>query len=456
MASRSIQFALMIALISGADAQVSATYDSVARAITRTALSQNRSIEMLRELCAIGPRLSGSDQAAKAVQWSKATMERLGFDNVRLEPIMVPHWVRGPKEEAVVYPERRRMLMPVAVTALGGSISTPADGIIGEVVEVKTFEELRALGERARGKVVFFNRPMDRTQMNTFAAYGGAVNQRGAGAIEAAKVGGIAAIVRSMTTRIDDFPHTGAMYYVDSIPKVPAAAISTHDAERLSELLKTEPGSRLRLTLSCETLPDVESANVLGEIRGIEFPDEVIVIGGHLDSWDKGDGAHDDGGGCVQSIEALRLMKELGLRPKRTIRAVMFMNEENGLRGGLGYAAVERPGERHIAAIESDEGAFAPRGFGVGDSAAYVKIKTWERLFAHMGADRIERGGGGADISPLMRKGVPGIGLNVETHRYFDHHHSGNDTVEWVNERELALGASALAILAYMIAQEGL
>jgi Zn-dependent M28 family amino/carboxypeptidase len=246
------------------------------------------------------------------------------------------------------------------------------------------------------------------------------------------------------------------MHYQDSVLQIPVAAVSTHDAERLSELLRIEPGTKVRITLSCKTLPDVPSSNVLGELRGSERPDEVIVIGGHLDSWDKGQGAHDDGSGCVQSIEALRLLKELGLRPKRTIRAVMFMNEENGLRGGIAYAAVPRPGERHIAAIESDEGGFAPRGFSVGDSAAYVRIKAWEPLFAHIGADRISLGGGGADISPMMRAGVPGIGLNVETHRYFDHHHSDNDVVEGVNERELALGASALAILAYVIAEEGM
>lgn len=437
-------------------AQVPAKHDSIARAIVRTALVQNRSIELLRELCDIGPRLSGSVQYEQAAQWSKATMERLGADRVWLEPVMVPHWVRGDKEEAVVYPAKRRMLMPVKVAALGGTIATPNEGVMGEVVEVRSFDELRALGAAAKGRIIFFNRPMDRGQLNTFAAYGGAVDQRGRGAIEAARVGGIAAIVRSVTTRIDDVPHTGAMGYHDSIPKIPAAAISARDADRLSELLKAEPGSKMRLTLNCETLPDAASWNVIGEIRGSEFPNEVIVVGGHLDSWDKGDGAHDDGAGCVQSIEVLRLIKELGLKPKRTIRAVMFANEENGLRGGIAYAAVQRPGERHVAAIESDAGGFVPRGFGVGDSAAYVRIKAWEPLFAFMNADRIVRGGGGADISPLMRQGVPGIGLHVDSQRYFDVHHSDNDVFEAVNERELALGAGAMAILAYLIAEEGL
>jgi hypothetical protein len=437
-------------------AQVPEVHDSVAKAIVRTALVQNRSIQLLRELCAIGPRLSGSQQYEKSVQWSRQTMERLGFDRVWLEPVMVPHWVRGDKEEALVYPAKRRLLMPVKVAALGGSIATPKEGVMGEMVEVRSFEELRTLGTAAKGKIVFFNRPMDRAQINTFAAYGGAVDQRSRGAIEAAKAGGIAAIVRSMTTRLDDVPHTGAMGYHDSLPKIPAAAISTRDADRLSELLKTEPGTKMRLTLNCETLPDAATWNVIGEIRGSELPNEVIVIGGHLDSWDKGDGAHDDGAGCVQSIEALRLLKELGLKPKRTIRAVMFANEENGQRGGSAYAEVKRSNERHIAAIEADMGGFMPRGFGVSDSVAYVRIKAWESVFAFFGADRIVHGGGGADISPLMRQGVPGIGLQVETQRYFDHHHSDNDTIESVNERELALGAGAMAVLAWMISEEGL
>ncbi|MBI4429123.1 MAG: M20/M25/M40 family metallo-hydrolase, partial [Ignavibacteriales bacterium] len=379
-----------------------------------------------------------------------------GFENVRLEPVLVPHWVRGGDEKAEILPAGKRKAMSLNVTALGGSIGTPKRGITGEVIEVKSFEQLALLGERARGRIVFFNRPMDRGYLTTFEAYGRAVNQRGRGAIEAAKVGGIAAIVRSMTTRINDSPHTGAMGYNDTIPKIPAAAISTRDAERLSEMLAKEENVRLRLKLSCEILPDVESANVLGEIVGSEKPEEIIVMGGHLDSWDKGQGAHDDGAGCVHALEALRIIKALGLKPIRTIRAVMFMNEENGLRGGISYAAKDRPGEKHIAAIESDAGGFTPRGFGIGDSAAFKSLLPFAPVFGMIDADRITFGGGGADISPLMRKGVPGIGLNVDSHRYFDYHHSDSDTIDKVNERELALGAATIAILAYIIAQEGL
>lgn len=431
-------------------------YDSLARQIVREALVSNKAYGMLYDVCTnVGHRLSGSPAAAKAVEWSKKQMEGLGFDNVRLEPVMVPHWVRGNVEQvSILHSNGKREKL--AVAALGGSIGTPKQGITAEVLEVKSFDELRALGDKATGKIVFFNRPMDRGLLTTFAAYGGAVNQRGAGAIEAAKAGGVAALVRSMTTRLDNVPHTGAMNYVDSIPKVPVAALSTIAAERLSKLLASGQHVRLNLKLSAQTLPDVESANVLGELRGKEHPEEVIVIGGHLDSWDKGHGAHDDGAGCVQSIEALRLLKALGLKPKRTIRAVLFMNEENGLRGGTAYAARERTGEKHIAAIEADAGGHTPRGFGVADSAAFAKISLWAPIFKFFDADRIQRGGGGADISPLMRNGVPGIGLNVDNHRYFDYHHSDNDTIDKVNERELALGAAAMAILAYMISEEGL
>lgn len=432
-------------------------YDSLARRIVATALTTNHAYEMLYDLTTnIGPRLSGSPQAAKAVEWSKKKMEELGFDNVRLEPLMVPRWVRGSVEEATVIESGTMPPMKLSIAALGGSIGTSEYGVTAEVLSVRSFEELRTLGDKPKGKIIFFNRPMDQSLVATFQAYGGAVNQRGDGAIEAAKVGGVAALVRSMTTRHDDVPHTGAMHYVDSIPKIPAAALSLVAADNLEKLLKSGKPVKVNLKLSCQTFPDVESANVLGEFSGSEFPNEVVVVGGHLDSWDKGQGAHDDGAGCIQSIEALNLLKQLGLKPKRTIRAVMFMNEENGLRGGLAYAAKDRPGEKHIAAIESDAGGFIPRGFGVSDSAAHAKLVRWAPLFGVIGADRITRGGGGADIGPLARKGVPAIGLSVDAQRYFDYHHSDNDTIDKVNERELALGAAAMAILAYVIAQEGL
>jgi Zn-dependent M28 family amino/carboxypeptidase len=260
-----------------------------------------------------------------------------------------------------------------------------------------------------------------------------------------------------MTSRIDDVPHTGAMNYNDSLPKVPAAAVSTVGANLLDSLLSLNHALRVRLKLSCRTLPDTESANVIGEIRGSEHPEEVVVVGGHLDSWDKGRGAHDDGAGCSHSIEALRLLKELGLTPKRTIRAVLFMNEENGTRGAKAYAAKDRPGEKPIAAIETDAGGFTPRGFGVtADSLTIDKVARWAYLFKPIDADRIQKGGGGSDVGELGRKGVPTIGLRVDGQRYFDYHHSDSDTIDKVNERELELGAISLAILCYVLAQEGL
>lgn len=432
-------------------------YHTLSDRIITTALRSNNSITMLTDLVtATGHRFSGSPGAEKGVAWSRATMTSLAFDSVWLEPVMVPRWVRGPVEKAIVHASSSRPAIELSVAALGGSIGTPPEGITAQVVEVRSFEELRAIGAKAKGKIVFFNRPMDRGFVNTFMAYGGAVDQRGGGAIEAAKAGGVAALVRSMTTSINDLPHTGGMGYADSIPKVPGISVSTHDAEILSALLKSEDTITITITMSATSLPEVASANVIGQLTGSEHPEEVIVIGGHLDSWDKGVGAHDDGAGCVQSIEALRILKHLGLKPKRTIRAVMFMNEENGLRGGLAYAERERPAERHVAMIESDMGGFAPRGFGVSDSAAYRTIASWAEVFVSMGADKISLGGGGADISPMMRRGVPGIGLVVETHRYFDLHHTEDDVLENVNERELALGSAALAILSYIISEEGL
>jgi len=433
-------------------------YRSVLQQMMANGLESYKAYEMLYELCTtIGPRLSGSPNAEKAVAWGKKKMEDLGFDRVWLEPVMVPRWVRGPVEEAAIVKTSSRRRIPLNICALGGSIATPTQGITAEVVEVKSFDELRALGEQAKGKIIFFNRPMDRTLYSTGQAYGRAVNQRTQGAIEAAQAGGVAALVRSMTTRLDDVPHTGAMHYVDTIPKVPAAAISTLGANMLSDMLKKEPHLKLYMKLTCETLPDVESANVIGEIVGSEYANEVVVVGGHFDSWDKGQGAHDDGAGCMQAVEAVRIIKDLGLKPKRTIRAVLFMNEENGVRGGQAYAEKQRPGEVHIAAIESDAGGFTPRGFGVTtDSIRFEKIAQWAPVLEVIDAGRITRGGGGVDIDPLRRKGVPVMGLRVDGHRYFDYHHSDSDTIDKVNERELELGAIAMAIISYIIAEEGL
>ncbi len=435
------------------------SYLTIAKTITDTALADGKAYSMLKELCYdIGPRLAGSPHAAAAVEWSRQTMLKLGLENVNLQPVMVPHWERGKIEEAAIINSTILGTVPLSICALGGSIGTPELGIMAEVIEVHSLKEAASLGKKALGKIVLYNRPMDPKTMNTFAAYGNAVDQRTLGAIEASKVGALAVLVRSVTTRLDKVPHTGLMHYDETVPKIPAAAISTVDADLLSQLTKQEKNIRVRLCLDCKTYPNIESANVIGEIKGSKKPDEVIVIGGHLDSWDVGHGAHDDGAGCVQVIEALRLIKTLGLKPKRTIRAVMFMCEEFGIYGGPAYAdSIKKSELKHIAAIESDRGGFMPRGFSVSaDSQIVEKIKKWEYLFKDMDADHIFQGGGGPDISPLNKLGTATIGLIVDWHRYFDYHHSANDVFEAVNERELELGAVAMTILAYMLAMEGI
>lgn len=422
-------------------------------------LSKGKSYEMLYDLCTnIGPRLSGSPGAAAAVEWSRHVMERLDFDSVWLQPVMVPHWVRGQKETGRII-SRKQGTIPVNVCALGGTIGTGPTGIAANIVEVKSFEELKALGTAGvKGKIVFFNRAMDPTRMNTFAAYGGAVEQRANGASEAAKYGAVAALVRSMGSNLEDYPHTGSMRYAPNVVKIPALAISTRHAEMLSQLLKEEKDLQVYLENHSVTLDDAPSFNVIGEIRGSEYPDEIIVVGGHLDSWDLGQGAHDDGAGCVQSIEVLRLFKQMGYKPKRTIRAVMFMNEENGLRGGLKYAelAAARK-EKHIAAIESDRGGFVPRGFTVPtDATAKAKVRSWKSLLEPYGLSDFTAEGGGADIGPLANQGVALLGFLPDSQRYFNYHHTAEDTIDKVDKRELELGAAAMAAMVYLIDQYGL
>jgi carboxypeptidase Q len=413
------------------------------------ALDDNRAIAQLADLIAAAPkRLSGSAGAADAVRFALQRMRDLGLQNVRGEEVAVPQWVRGLETAAVTSPRA----LPLRVTALGGSIGTPKEGIEGDLVMVHTFDELRALGDRAAGRIVFFNRPMPRALARTFQAYGEAVPQRTNGAVEAAKVGAVAALVRSVTTSIDEFPHTGAMEYQEGVPMVPAAAVATEDAEALAAMLREGP-VRVRLALGCETRADVTSANVVGELVGRELPGEVVVIGGHLDAWDLGQGAHDDGAGCAHVLEAMRLLRACGVAPRRTIRAVLFMNEENGLRGGRAYARAHAA-DRHVAAIETDNGGASPQGFSTslrGDDADALRP-----LFLPLGefgaGALVAGGGGGADIGPLAQQGVPLFGLITDGQRYFDYHHSAQDTLDKVNERELALGAAAVAYAASVLA----
>jgi Zn-dependent M28 family amino/carboxypeptidase len=443
-------------------AQPSYTTDSVTiKKIYDNALTSYKSYEDLRYLTKnIGARLSGSPQAAAAVEWSRQVMERMDLDTVYLQEVMVPHWVRGEKEIGRVYNSKLMGTVDMNIAALGASVGTGKQGLSAEVVEVQNFEELEKLGKKkVKGKIVFFNRPFDNTHIITGAAYGGAVDQRGGGPVAAAKLGAVGVLVRSMTNDIQDIPHTGNTRYEDGVAKIPAAAISTKHAEQLSSLLKDDPTLKFYMRMTSEMLPDVLSYNVIGEIKGTEKPEEIVVVGGHLDSWDIGEGAHDDGTGCMQSIEVLRLFTDLGIKPKRTVRAVLFMNEENGLRGGTKYAEVAKAkGEKHIAAIESDAGGFTPRGFGIdGTDAQYAKSLTWKPLLAPYGLHDLTRGGGGADIGPLKGQGtVALIGFRPDSQRYFDYHHTEIDTFEQVNRREMQLGAASMASLVYLISQYGL
>lgn len=423
------------------------------------ALSKGKSYEMLYDLSVnIGPRLSGSPGAAASVEWSRHVMEDFGFDSVWLQPVMVPHWIRGMKEIGRIN-SKKMGTVEVNVCSLGGSVGTGPSGIAANVIEVKSFDELKSLGTKGvQGKIVFFNRPMDPTKINTFAAYGGAVEQRANGASEAAKYGAVAVLVRSMGSNLEDYPHTGSMRYAPNIVKIPALAISTRQAELLSKLLKDEKDLQFYLENHSVTVEDAPSFNVVGEIRGREFPKEIIVVGGHLDSWDLGQGAHDDGAGCVQSIEVLRLFNSIGYKPKRTIRAVMFMNEENGLRGGLKYAELaEKNKENHIAAIESDRGGFVPRGFTVpSEEKAKAKVRSWKPLLEPYGLSDFTQEGGGADIGPLANQGVALIGFLPDSQRYFKYHHTAEDTIDKVDKRELELGSASMAALVYLIDKYGL
>ena len=433
---------------------VNKTDSIIVKKIFNSALTNGGGYEWLRDLTSnIGGRLSGSPEAQQAVEWGEKLMTELEFDKVWLQPVMVPHWVRGEKEEA--YFTINQTKYNVAICALGGSIATPKNGVSGEVIEVKSLEEAEALGEKLRGKIVFFNRPFDDTLIETFKAYGGCVDQRWGGAKVTGKFGVLGVIVRSMTNRIDNFPHTGSMSYGD-IPeneKVPTAAISTEASNLLSEKLNENPNLKFYFKQSCETLPDAPSFNVIGELTGSESPNTFITVGGHLDSWDLAEGANDDGAGIVQSIEVLRLFKLNGIKPKHTIRAVLFMNEENGLRGGKKYAEEAKlNNENHIAALESDSGSFTPRGFSIDANGKNQDlIKGWKSLLAPYGLRDINEGHSGADIGPLKSETITLVGYRPDSQRYFDYHHAANDTFDKVNKRELELGAASMASLVYLL-----
>ncbi|MEZ4987599.1 MAG: M20/M25/M40 family metallo-hydrolase [Saprospiraceae bacterium] len=432
------------------------------RTLYDVALTDGNSYRWLAHLCeGIGGRLAGSPQSAAAIAYTHHILDTLGMDSVWLQPCTVPVWVRGGKEMVRIVNSSQIGTYELNALALGHSVGTGPDGLTAAVIEVQSLEEVEKLGrEKIAGKIVFYNRPMDPTQLNTFAAYGGAVDQRGLGASKAAVYGAVGTIVRSMTTRTDDIPHTGTLRYQEGVTPIPAVAISTRDADLLSRLLRREE-VRVHIRTTCSPAPDAVSYNVIGEIRGSEYPDEIILVGGHLDSWDVGQGAHDDGAGCVQAMDVVSLLKKVGYRPKRTIRCVLFMNEESGLGGAKAYwEASNKAGEFHLAAIESDRGGFTPRGFTAeGDdsvfSTLFQQVYQWSPLLEPYGLT-LKPGGSGADISGLKSQKGLLLGLEPDSQRYFDYHHTAIDTFDAVNKRELELGAAAMTALVYLLDSRGL
>ncbi|HEX9252104.1 MAG TPA: M20/M25/M40 family metallo-hydrolase [Ignavibacteriaceae bacterium] len=427
-------------------------HNLLADQIIRKTLTEKPGYKLLQELCDIGPRLSGSENSLRAIHWAEEKLKSFGVDRVWLQPVMVPHWERGNVETAEIMDGKS-----LNILSLGESIPTPENGITANVIEVKNFTELKERQNEVKGKIVFFSRPLDEGLLNTFAGYGGAVDQRFYGAVEAAKYGAVAVLIRSITTKHDNVPHTGVMGYVDSLQKIPAAAIGYLDSDYLHNALVENPDLKIKLNMDCKTFPDAQSYNVVAEITGSEFPNEIIVVGSHFDSWDVGCGAHDDGAGCVQSMEVLYLLKELNIKPKRTIRCVLFINEENGSRGGKEYGKfVETNNENHLAAIESDRGGFTPIGFDVdSDSASLIKIKSWLPVLEKSGINWVKKGGSGVDVQYIKNTKAK-LGYVPDVQRYMDVHHSANDTFESIHPRELELGAASIAIMAYLISEEGL
>lgn len=408
----------------------------------------------------IESRLSGSPGAAKSVKWATEVMYQAGADTVYLQPCMVPHWVRGEKEQCFSINSKTKQKSNYNICALGGSVATPINGINSEVIVVNGFEQLDSLGsEHIKGKIVFYNVYFDHKHTSTGSCYGEKVKYRWAGASRAAKYGALGSIVRSMSSINNDFPHTGSMGYDTTVSKtkIPSCAISFSGADVLLKELAANPNLKLTLQLNCKTLPDELSYNVVGEIKGKEKPNEIILTGGHLDAWDNGQGAHDDGSGVVQSIEVLAMYKKLGIKPKHTIRAVAFMNEENGARGAKAYYEDSKKNNlKHIAALESDAGGFSPRGIGVDTTlGAYKIVKSWETLLDPYFLQYIHPEGHGVDIGPLKALNVPLIGFEPDGQKYFDYHHTADDTFDKVNKRELELSAGIIGSIIYLIDYKG-
>ncbi len=424
-------------------------------AIKDLGLRQEKAYEFLKLITSIGGRLTGSPEADRAADLTTRLMTELGFDRVWTEPVRVRRWVRGQGEEAKVRSSKLGT-KALEICALGNSLGTPAEGLEAGVVEVRSFEELASLKEVISGRIVFYNVPMDRTVIEPFSAYGRAAQFRVRGASEAARYGARAVLIRSMTFRVDQHPHTGLMEYDDRAPRIPAAAISTSGAELLHNWLQTDPELKVWLRTNCRQEEPVTSANVIGQLTGSEFPEEIILVGGHLDSWDLSPGAHDDAAGCAVAIEVLRLIKDTGLKPRRTVRAVMFMDEEFGGTGGRDYAASDhRTHEKHLVAIEQDRGGAAPVGLAFSQESLIDRLKPLLAYLGPLGINWIRTGGGGVDIAPLREKGTILGGLIPESQRYFDYHHSALDVPEAVHPRELELQAVILAMVMYFLAEQG-
>ena len=430
------------------------------RKLFDAALSQQVDYNTLSYMCThIGQRLSGSDNAEKAVVYTEAKLKEFGADSVWLQPCMVTHWVRGDKETASANSKKLNKKQTLPCCALGGSIGTGTQGLTAPVIEVHGLNEVQKLGiDKVKGKIVFYNGPFDPKFLDTFTGYSQAVGQRGGAAREAAKYGAVGVLVRSMTPNHDDYPHTGAMGYNDSIKKIPAIAISTNSADSLDAMLAKDADVQVTFRTTCQTLPDVPSHNVIAELKGTEYPNETIVVGGHLDSWDLAQGAHDDGAGAIQSMEVLRLFKQLGIRPKHTIRVVLFMNEEHGGQGAKAYSDFAKTnGEKALAGIETDRGGFAPRGFSLDVTPElWNYLSQWKPLLADFNCGEFIHAGSGADVGDL--KGIcPVLGeLYPDPQRYFDIHHSALDVIDEVNWRELEMGGASLAAFMYLLDTHGI
>ena len=453
--------------INGSGQPLADKYQPAAQKLIAAAMEDNTGLDRLEYLCdRIGNRVSGSKQLEKAIDWAAAEMMKAGFENVRKIPVKVPHWVRGRESAMLLSPLER----PLVLLGLGDSVGTPAGGITADVVAVATFEELTALGkDKVAGKIVLFNAP--------YVSYGQTVMYRSAGPSRAAAMGAVAVLVRSITPLSLRSPHTGALSYDTAVPKIPAAAVSVEDAESLSRLYKRGVPVRVKLSMEAAMLADADSFDVMGEMRGSEKPDEIVVLGGHIDSWDIGQGAQDDGSGIMAAMQAVALIKNTGLHPRRTVRVVFWTNEENGGAGGRAYAKwAADAGKTHVAAIEMDGGAEKPTGFGFGSGgprrrapapgaraepppaapatsdAAFARVTEIGKLLEPIEASSIRRGGGGSDIAPLMMAGVPGFGMSTVGTHYFDWHHTEADTFDKINPRDFKQCTAALAVMSYVLA----